>query len=220
MTIEYNEIKRAIGRSQHCQRNWDLSRKIPQEDLDLFIEAVTECPSKQNIAFYNAHFVTNREIIERVHDFTDGFTASYDPPVTTTNTQVLANLLVVFEEAELCTEKRSDHVRNQQTKAYVESGGDPSEETAALLDRDKCMAVGVAAGYLNLAGSLLGYSTGCCACFDPAGVKAVLNLERNPLLLMGIGFKNPNLSRRIHHVNQTFLFPTKLKQPIKIKIID
>jgi len=36
-----NMLKKAIHKSQHVQRNWDLSKTIPQEDLDLIAEAVT-----------------------------------------------------------------------------------------------------------------------------------------------------------------------------------
>jgi len=31
------DIKKAVIRSQHCQRNFDLDKQIPQEDLDLLI---------------------------------------------------------------------------------------------------------------------------------------------------------------------------------------
>ena len=58
-------ISKAIIRSQHCQRNWDLSKSIPKEDLDLLVTAATECPSKQNVAFYKAYFITNRQIISQ-----------------------------------------------------------------------------------------------------------------------------------------------------------
>jgi hypothetical protein len=34
-----NMLKKAIHKSQHVQRNWDLSKTIPQEDLDLIAEA-------------------------------------------------------------------------------------------------------------------------------------------------------------------------------------
>ena len=116
MAIAHNEVKKAILRSQHCQRNWDLTKQIPEADLDVLINAVTQCPSKQNIAFYKIHFVTNRSHIEKIHDATDGFTISYEPLKTTTNTQVLANLLVVFEETELKLDENSAIHRNQQTK--------------------------------------------------------------------------------------------------------
>ena len=67
-----------------------------------FIHAVTECPSKQNVGFYEAHFITNRDVIEAMHDTTKGFSYPKDDGNGglemgyQTNSQVLANLVVVF----------------------------------------------------------------------------------------------------------------------------
>lgn len=209
--ITHNDIKKAIIRSQHCQRNWDLSKEIPQEDLDLLIAAATECPSKQNVAYYKAHFITNRDLIEAVHGQTDGFTVS--PKQTTTNTQVLANLLIVLEKYD----NAEGYYRNDQWDQFKK--GIPNTGADKLIERDRNMAVGVAAGYLNVTASLLGYSTGCCACFYAAGIKEILKLDNEPILLMGIGFKDENLNRRIHHNDHTFMFPTKPKQDIPVNIV-
>jgi hypothetical protein len=35
--------------------------------------------------------------------------------------------------------------------------------------------------------------------------------------MMGIGFKNPELNRRVHHADHSFVFPTKAKQSIQVK---
>jgi len=216
--MDHQTITKAIIRSQHCQRNWDLSREIPEDDINLLATAATQCPSKQNVAFYNLHFITNRSLIEQIHATTDGFGSAYASTVnnaqTQTNSQTLANLLIVFETNNYLNNVDKDSIlRNQATLDFFMSKDSLSKET---LERDKNMAIGVAAGYLNLTASLLGYNTGCCICFDVASVQKILNIENNINLLMGIGFKNPNLNRRVHHTNQNFVFPTKAKQPIKI----
>lgn len=64
MQTTYNDIRKAVIRSQHCQRNWNLDKVIPEEDIDLLVHAVTQCPSKQNISFYKVHFITDRNVIE------------------------------------------------------------------------------------------------------------------------------------------------------------
>jgi hypothetical protein len=51
MELTHVDIKKAITKGQHCQRNWDLYKDIPEEDMDLLIHSVTQCPSKQNTAF-------------------------------------------------------------------------------------------------------------------------------------------------------------------------
>ena len=214
MNISHDDIKQTIIRSQHCQRNWDLSKEIPQEDLDLIITSATQCSSKQNIAHYKIHAITNRDIIKAIYNQTDGFAISYEPYQSVKNTQVLANLLIVLEEVNIDISTKYDAYRNDQLLAI--SNGIINNNDAVALERDKNMAVGIAAGYLNLTASLLGYSTGYCACFDPPKIKDILNLEKHPILLMGIGFSDSNLDRRTHHENHTYMYPTKIKQEIQV----
>lgn len=217
--MNHRNIKQSIIRSQHCQRNWDLSKEIPKDDLDLLITAGTQCPSKQNIAFYRLHYVTNRNVIEEIHNNTKGFVVRLEPtPEYTTNTQTLANLLVIFEKyTDLNSADNS--LRNDQTRAIASNSSD-LEKSLKTLEKDRLLAVGVAAGYLNLTANMLGYSTGCCSCFDKDRVKDILNLENDVLLLMGIGFKNKDFNRRISHVDNSYMFPTKVKQPIEVKFIE
>ena len=91
-----------------------------------------------------------------------------------------------------------------------------SEEVEAM---DRNTAVGIAAGYLNLSASMLGYSTGCCGCFQPQKMQEVLGLDNEPLLLMGVGFPDPDRNRRMHHKDENFKFPTITKSPIPTNII-
>jgi len=216
--MEHKLITKAIIRSQHCQRNWDLTKEIPEEDLNLMVTAATQCPSKQNVAYYKLHVISNRSVIEAIHDQTRGFTVNYGSSYKETNSQVLANLLLVFEESNWADLQTKNQIyRNEET--FNLSHGSVDAGTLETVNRDKNMAVGVAAGYVNLTASLLGYATGCCACFSPEGIKQVLGLERHPLLLMGIGHKDPLLNRRVHHNDHSFVFPTKEKQPIQVNYI-
>lgn len=210
MNLTNIEIKKSIVKSQHCQRNWDLSKSICDEDLRLFEHAVTNCPSKQNIAFYDVYFITNRSIIEKIHNNTNGFMLNYQGDYTT-NTQVLANLLIVFTDRPI--ELETQH-RNEQLDSIKNNTA--TDETWKIINRDIDMAVGVAAGYINLLANLKGYSTGCCACFDNDNIKTILNIEKNVKLLMGVGFSNKEMNRRIHHINKDIIFPTKVKQPISV----
>jgi hypothetical protein len=215
MQLEHTDIKKAIIRSQHCQRNWDLAQQMPQEDLDLFIHAVQNCPSKQNVAFYKAHFVTNRDIIESIHKHTAGFKRPEDG-VEETNSQTLANLLVIFESVDPSTKNNPNEYVNDELYNIDVSRDVQSDHS--LLKRDENMAIGIAAGYLNLLASMLGYGTGCCACFDGAEVSKIVKNENPIALMMGIGFKDSTRNRREHH--QTgFMFPTKTKQEIQVNVI-
>ncbi len=216
--MEHTEIKKAVIRSQHCQRNWDLDKEIPQEDLDLILHAATQCPSKQNVAFYKVHFITNRDIIEAVHDQTEGFSANHEAGEFETNSQTLANLLIAFEEEDFAHARQEDNAswRNEQIDAF--DGNKMTASHKKALTRDTFMAIGIAAGYVNLTSSMLGYGTGCCACFDEYAVAETIGAKNPIKLLMGVGFKNAGKNRRVHHKTD-FVFPTKTKQPITVNHI-
>ena len=64
-------IEKAVHKSQHCQRNWDLFKKIPEEDLQVLETAITACPSKQNYVFYEPWMVTHRETIDKIYHTTN-----------------------------------------------------------------------------------------------------------------------------------------------------
>jgi len=203
----HKEIKKAVIRSQHTQRNWDLSKEIPEEDIEILVHAISNCPSKQNFAFYNAHFITNRDIIEKVHSLSMGlgYNDENGERIECTNPQVLANLLVVFEEA-------------TPSKEYFGKLGQRDFSLVDLYKRDRDMAIGIAAGYLNVTSSMLGYQTGCCACFDFDAVQELLGLENKPILAMGVGIKDPNRQRREHHVDGVML-PRRVKEEIKVSFV-
>jgi hypothetical protein len=204
------EIKKAVMRSQHCQRNWNLNKVIPEEDIKLLETTVTECPSKQNFAFYKTNFITDRKTIEAIHENTEGFGVLDNPdkPVSkdnmkwTTNSQTLANLLVVLEYVE----PSDKHKRR-------------NKEFGDQWKRDADMSIGIAAGYLNVISSMKGYRTGCCACFDGGAVKDIIGTKNDIALMMGIGFQDKNRPRREHMSDPDFTFPTKTKEKIEVNYI-
>ena len=201
MELTKQDIKKAIIRSQHCQRNWDLTTQMPDEDLDLLLHAATQCPSKQNSAFYNIFAITDRKIIEEIHSHTKGFHI-VDEDRTVTNSQTLANVLFVI----------TDNTKNSpRIKIKLENSYDSDNS----IDRDLHTAVGVCAGYLNLSASILGYSTGCCGCYESKEIKNILSTDEDIVLMMGIGYKSDK-NRRIHHLDAETVFPTFKKEDIKV----
>jgi nitroreductase len=196
-------LRETIHESQKCQRNWDLLRHIPEEDKNLIIESATNCPSKQNLNYYALHVIENRELIEEIHKETKGFgpiysnyssedrSGQYDPlqedeGVYHTNPQTLANMLLAFTKA------TPDIVR-EENDSY---------------DDDRAMAIGIAAGYVNVIATQLGYATGCCKCFNNEKITCLLG--DSPILLMGVGFPDKSRDRREHH-SEDFKFPSLRK---------
>ena len=267
------ELFKAIHRSQHVQRNFDLSKRIPEQDISTIITAATQCPSKQNVAHYKIHAVTNREIIEEIYECT---TCSPDSEESASghkharsfypekrdnsnypqNPQVLGNLVLVFEEYENFNSKPNDNPQTfvaeiEQVRPLLENKAtwehasenkkkralaalkvlkraginihdkDALDEYVAsnrkILATDRDTALGIAIGYVNLTAAQLGYGTGCCSCImDRSRLKKLLGLKRNPMIVMGIGFKQEGVNRRVHHKNNSYTFNTRKKQPIEI----
>ena len=90
------DILDAVESSQHCQRNWDLTKDIDPDHIKIFESIVKTVPSKQNIAYYKVHFITNRTIIEKI--YMRSMTKKDNSDIDFYNPQILANLLVAFEE--------------------------------------------------------------------------------------------------------------------------
>jgi len=187
-------IKKSIHKSQHCQRNWDLSKQIPKEDVDLIIDSAVNCPTKQNLNFYKVHAIINREMIDKIHDTTKGFEVFGDDrhvKDVKTNSQTLANLLLVFTKDEPNYAREQQEIDNTKAKTYED---------------DRHIAIGIAAGYVNLTSTMLGYSTGCCKCFDSSEIKSIIG--ETPMLLMGVGYADKTRHRLEHQNDSDFRFPT------------
>ena len=198
-------LKETIHESQKCQRNWDLNAQISEEDKKLIVESATNCPSKKNLNYYNLHVIEDRKKIEEIHKNTKGFGPIYsdydsekreenaydekrqEEGEMYTNSQVLGQMLLAFT-------KNEDALLQRQKK------DDWSE--------DRSMAIGIAAGYVNVVATQLGYATGCCKCMDSKAVKDVLG--ETPILLMGVGCADKTRDRREHHT-ENFVFPTLKK---------
>ena len=187
-------IEKAVHKSQHCQRNWDLFKKIPEEDLQVLETTITACPSKQNYVFYEPWMITHRETIDKIYHTTNGFILPDGS--SQTNSQTLAQLLVVFCESDDYIEQQG--FRNTQAV---------DKETESMRQQRE-FAIGIASGYLNLAATLMGYSTGCCTCFNGDDVRHILKTNKQPRLMMGVGIPDKSRNRREHHKNRDFIFPT------------
>ena len=67
---EHQDIYKAVHRAQHVQRNWNLDATMPENDVEIILEAAQQATSKQNRAFYKVHAIQDRTIIEAIHSNT------------------------------------------------------------------------------------------------------------------------------------------------------
>ena len=70
------DIKRTSEVIRRCQRNWDHSNSIPREHIELLAEVAKNSPTKQDEAYFDVYVVTDRNLIEKLYENSDGFTAS------------------------------------------------------------------------------------------------------------------------------------------------
>ena len=204
-----NMLLKAIHKSQHVQRNWDLSKSIPEEDLAIIEQACLGAPSKQNVTFFKPYFITDRDVIEKIHRNTlgfyieDGKKGGKAPKGNrvTTNPQTLANLLIVFAK---------------DFDAEAAKANTDQWENDDVMETDMHQAVGVAAGYVNMTAALLGYSTGCCSCCNKDEIQRILGIDEKPLLLMGVGYPDTTKPRRQHHLKEELIFPTNRKGEVSV----
>jgi nitroreductase len=107
-----------------------------------------------------------------------------------------------------------DKVTREFNAVEAQEAGQETDEQR----KQRQLSVGIAAGYLNLSSSLMGYSTGCCTCFDGDGVKEVLGIEDEVMLLMGVGIKDEDRPRREKHDEPDFVFPTLPKEIEAVRV--
>ena len=220
-----DNLKEIIHKSQICQRNWDLSEEIPQEHVDLIVEAVTQSPTRQNIPFYNVDVVTDRSLINSIHNNSAFFKikpgmelSEYSHAVvrgsdvekdeegviTKTNPQVLAPLLLVFSANE------ETYYDNQ-----LRHGKDSTERVK--WEKDVSLSIGVASGFAKLISTQLGYVSGFCACYGEEIDKLIGSSVR---LFLGIGNPDKNKKYTESHIEE-FEYPSfkdvKRLKPVKVE---
>jgi len=201
-----NEIKQAVDLTNKAQRNYDLTKSIPQEDLDTLIYAAVNSPSKQNETHYSLHVYTDQTIIKEIYSHTKKFTMIRDKQdqdesfkveddvfiqndaKSVTNSQIYANALFVYVAEQGDT-------RGSQHKAAREN---PNSTAAKVYNEQVAYSMGISVGELILSAGLLGYKTGICSALDTRPIRDILGIKQNPKLLVGVGIPNSQLDRTQH----------------------
>jgi len=146
--MSMDKEKEYINTIKKCQRNWDLTKSIPQEHIDHWLWIAQNAPSKQHEAYYDVYFIRKAEVIKEMLEYTWGFTATTTPPSCWRNPQMGANFYMCF------VSKYPDTMRN-----YEVDGEGRSEEYQGR--RDNCLAsIGLAMGLIARSAAEMGYATG------------------------------------------------------------
>jgi nitroreductase len=201
-----SKIKNASKVTNSAQRNYNLSKDVPQDDLDTLIYAAANSPSKQNETHYSLHVYTDQNIIKQIYNHTKKFTMIRDQQDQTesfkvendifiqddtksvTNSQIYANVLFVYVAEQGDT-------RGSQHRAAKEN---PNSTAAKVYSEQVAYSMGISVGELILSAGLLGYKTGICSALDTRPIRDILGIKQNPKLLVGVGIPNCQLGRTQH----------------------
>lgn len=242
--MKNKSIENAVLSTQRAQRNYDLSKKIPAQDLNTLIHSAVKCPSKQNEAHYELKVYTDQNMIENIYNHTkhyalvrrddyetknmfedrDGkFWQNEDRSIC--NSQILANVLFVYCDYD-------GEVRAGTHRVAQENKTNKSESWE-LYTEQKNYSIGISVGELILSATLLGYKTGICSAFSKKEMQEVVGSEKLPKLLVGVGFENENVDRRCHptlknqdmpadfrngQLEENWKYGTREKEKIKVSI--
>lgn len=186
--------KNAVQTVRKCQRNWDLSKTIPQAHIDHWIYLATNSPSKQDEARFGLCVVTNKEIREKIYD--DFIWGSHRfGNDAGRNTQAGANALFIFAEIE-ATDDEYDTDGINQNHDVVSDEFDL--RTSLNFNRD----IGLAMGIISFSAAQMGYRTGFNTNLyynkhTTEDWKKLLGIPVEtvwkPAVILGIGYPDPNL---------------------------
>ena len=210
----HDKIKNAIEVTQRAQRNYNLTKTIPQKDIDTLIHAASNGPSKQNETHFNLRVYTDPTIIKKIHEATKMYTMfsddnvdevfndrdgkyNYKEEYSVTNSQIYANAVFIWCDDQHNLRGGTHILGAREDAAFI------SKQT---LFEQKSFSVGISAGQLSMAAALLGYKTGYCSAFErnverttpDKHLQTIINAETEPRLLVGIGYPNEGVDRLYH----------------------
>ena len=199
-----DDIKSAVAATNPAQRNWDRSKTLPREHIDLFEEIIRLAPTKQNETHYKVYMIENQDVVRMIYNETNHFAVHDGTDLTDSNgvtqyeynvknSQVLANLLIA-----ICDDWDQSKSRTLIHR-IVDERGEESIKPNVWKEKSRIihMGQGILLGQLMMAATTLGYRTGMCSAFDESKVAPYIeNSQCNCLL--GIGYPHPDKDRKEH----------------------
>ena len=186
MSLE--DEKRVIDTIRQCQRNWDLSKEIPDEHIQHWKYIATHSPSKQDEGYYNVRIIKNRELLDQLKLHTWGQSIKVGTlKGVARNPQMGASVYILF------TEKLSE------TQREIDIAGNLIELEDIVKTKNASVAAGMAGALVAQSAASLGYKTGFNTNHsEPALWHKVLKIpfpQETLLFGLGIGFPQENKPR-------------------------
>ena len=149
MFYEWNEEMDIIRKIQKCQRVWDHSKPMMKEVIDYLLWTAENSPSKQHEAYYDVYWTADRKVLDELSKYTWGCTHNRTPPSTWQNSQMNANMYILFVAKE------------PDTKLNCNADGTLKGNEVAARWENAYVSIGIAMGLTMRAAAKIGFSTGC-----------------------------------------------------------
>lgn len=213
------DIKRTSEVIRRCQRNWDHSKSIPREHIELLAEVAKNSPAKQDEAYFDVYAITDRALIEKLYEESDGFTTGVlqgEKFEVYPNSQTRANLVFCWVARQPTTMRnyyQDDHDYDAFDKS--DTGIDNIKEPGAPKDPDEWSrnientytSIGISTACVAQAAARLGYVTGYNK--NVGDFDEIIELETSETVWMrytlGIGFPNEDKPHYIDDEGREFL---------------
>jgi hypothetical protein len=196
--LNFLEITKSM---QHCQRNFDLEKIIPDNVVDWLYDIGYSTPTKQNLNSFQIVAFTQRDVIfeiaktaTSIYDEVESTTSELKSKILTNarmqNPQVDANLLFMFFR------RPESYFSN---KRIIREGklGDIDKWSMATN-----FEAGISAGAIALAAHSIGFKTGFCKCFHQVLLDKILTSfglsTDNFSAALGVGYPIVSLPHYIH----------------------
>jgi len=167
------DIKRTSEVIRRCQRNWDHSKSIPREHIELLAEVAKNSPTKQDEAYFDVYAITDRDLIEKLYENSDGFTTGVlegEKFQVWPNSQTRANLVFCWVSRQPTTmrnyyQDEVDHEHFIEAETDVKdvdktpgAPKDPNEWSRNV--ENTYTSIGISTACVAQAAARLGYVTG------------------------------------------------------------
>lgn len=206
------DIKKTTEVIRRCQRNWDQSKSIPREHIELLAEVAKNSPAKQDEAYFDVYAITDLSLIEKLYENSDGFTTGVlegKEFKVWPNSQTRANLVFCWV-ARQPTTMRNYYQDDHDYVAFDSSdkGVNNVKEPGAPKDADEWSrsientytSIGISTACVAQAAARLGYVTGYNK--NVGDFDEVIELKTSDTVYMrytlSIGFP---MEDRPHHVD-------------------
>jgi nitroreductase len=149
MFYEWDNEMKIMQKIQKCQRVWDHSKHMMDEVRDYLLWTAQNAPSKQHEAYYEIYWTCDRDVLDKLSKYTWGCTHNRMPPSTWQNSQMNANMYIVFVAKE------------PDTQLNANADGTLKGNEVAARWENAYVSIGIAMGLVMRAAASIGFSTGC-----------------------------------------------------------